>query len=76
MEFAGPGAVRRDLDPVGCDLPGRGVSSTTDAEIAVEHSVTRLRVAGVDLSAVHGIGHRIEALGLELLDLHPSDPPP
>ena len=43
-----------------------------DVEITVDHSVTRLRVVSVDASVLHGVLHRIEALGLELLDVHRS----
>jgi hypothetical protein len=44
-----------------------------DIEITIEHGVTRLRVVSVDASVVHGVLHRIEALGLELLDVHQVD---
>lgn len=41
-----------------------------DVEITVDHSVTRLRVVSPDSSVVHGVLHRIDVLGLDLLDLH------
>jgi hypothetical protein len=41
-----------------------------DVEITVDHSVTRLRVVSADSSVVHGVLHRIDVLGLDLLDLH------
>ena len=44
-----------------------------DVEITVDHSVTRLRVVSPDPSVVHGVLHRIEVLGLDLLDLHQVD---
>jgi hypothetical protein len=44
-----------------------------DVEISVEQSVTRLRVISVDASVVHGVLHRIDALDLELLDVHQVD---
>ena len=43
-----------------------------DIEISSDHSVTRLRVIS-DASSLHGILHRIDALGLELLDVHQID---
>jgi hypothetical protein len=44
-----------------------------DVEITVDHSVTRLRVISADSAVVHGVLHRIDMLGLELLDLHQVD---
>ena len=44
-----------------------------DVEITVEHSVSRLRVVSADASVLHGILNRIDALGLELLDVHHVD---
>lgn len=42
-----------------------------DVEISVDHSVTTLRLVDADAAVVlHGIIHRIEALGLQLLDVH------
>jgi hypothetical protein len=43
-----------------------------DLEITVDHSVTHLR-ASADTSMLHGVLHRIESLGLELLDVHQLD---
>jgi hypothetical protein len=42
-------------------------------EITVDHSVTRLRCTSCDASLLHGILHRIDTLGLELLDVHQID---
>jgi len=44
-----------------------------DVELTVDHGVTRLRVAGSDASALHGILDRIQSFGLELIDLHAGD---
>ena len=44
-----------------------------DVEITIEHAVTRLRVISVDPSVLHGVLNRIDALGLELLDVHQID---
>ena len=41
-----------------------------DLEISVEHGVTRLRLVSADASVLHGVLHRIDRLGLELLDVH------
>ena len=41
-----------------------------DVEVTVDQGVTRLRVVGADASVLYGVLHRIDALGLELLDLH------
>jgi hypothetical protein len=41
-----------------------------DVEITVERSITRFRVTRGDASLLHGILHRIDRLGLELLDVH------
>jgi hypothetical protein len=46
-----------------------------DAEVIADHGVTRLRIASPDASALHGILHRVEALGLELLDVHEEGSP-
>ena len=45
-----------------------------DVEITVGHSVTRLRLAGGDHPMLHGVLARIDALGLELLDVHRAAP--
>jgi hypothetical protein len=44
-----------------------------DAEITVDHSATRLRVTCLDASMLHGFLHRLDAFGLELLDVHQTD---
>ena len=44
-----------------------------DAEISIEHGVTRLRVVSVDASVLHGVLNRIAAFDLELLDVHQVD---
>ena len=44
-----------------------------DVEITIEHGVTRLHVISVDPSVLHGVLNRIDALGLELLDVHQID---
>jgi hypothetical protein len=47
-----------------------------DVEVTAEHGVTRLRVVSPDPSVLHGVLHRIDALGLELLDVRPIDEMP
>ena len=44
-----------------------------DVELTVDHGVTRLHLIGVDASALHGVLNRIDAMGLELLDVHHVD---
>jgi hypothetical protein len=44
-----------------------------DAEITVDHSATRLRVVCSDASMLHGLLHRLDAFGLELLDVHQTE---
>ena len=46
-----------------------------DLEVTVGHGVSRIRVVGGDPSRLHGVIHRVEALGLELLDVRrePAD---
>ena len=44
-----------------------------DVEVSVEHGVTRMRVLSPDPSVLHGLLHRLDALGLELLDVRPLD---
>jgi hypothetical protein len=46
-----------------------------DVEITIDRSVTRLRVVCNDTSTMHRILDRIEALGLELLDVRGIDEP-
>ncbi len=43
-----------------------------DVDVDGDHGVTRIPVGSSDSSVVHGVLHRIEALGLELLDVHPT----
>jgi hypothetical protein len=43
-----------------------------DVGVDVDHGVTRIRVGSPDSSVVHGVLHRVEVLGLELLDVHPT----
>ena len=40
-----------------------------DLEVSLGHSVTRIRLTGGDPSVLHGVIHRVESLGLELLDV-------
>ena len=54
------------------DEPLRG--EFEDVDLSVDHGVTRLRVVAADSSLLHGVLHRIDALGLELLDVHHVDP--
>ncbi len=42
-----------------------------DVEVTVANGVSRLRVTCPDPSVLHGILHRIDAYGLELLDVRP-----
>jgi hypothetical protein len=42
-----------------------------DVEVTVEHGVTRLRAVCPDPSVLHGVLHRLDDLGLELLDVRP-----
>lgn len=41
-----------------------------DLEVTVGHSVTHIRLGNPDPSALHGVIHRVESLGLELLEVH------
>ena len=47
-----------------------------DVEMTIGHGVSRLRVTCPDPSVLHGILHRIDAYGLELLDVRPIDEMP
>ena len=47
-----------------------------DVETTVEHGVTRMRVPSPDPSVLHGLLHRLEVLGLELLDVRSIDEMP
>jgi hypothetical protein len=44
-----------------------------DVEVMVDHGVSRLLVMCPDSSVLHGVLHRIDALGLELIDVRPID---
>ena len=47
-----------------------------DVEVSVVGDTTVLRRAGTDQAALHGLLHRIQDLGLEVLDVHlePAEP--
>ena len=47
-----------------------------DLEVTGEHGVSRLTMGAADTSALYGVLHRLEALGLEVLDVRPSDDTP
>jgi hypothetical protein len=47
-----------------------------DVDVTVEHGVSRLRVMCPDSSVLHGVLNRIDALGLELIDVRPIDEMP
>jgi len=47
-----------------------------DVEVTVAHGVSQVRVICPDPSALHGLLHRVEALGLELIDVRPLDDMP
>ena len=42
-----------------------------DLEVTLARGVTRLQVLSPDPSVLHGVLHRIEVLGLEVLDVRP-----
>lgn len=42
-----------------------------DVEMTIGHGVSRLRVLSADAAVLHGLLHRLEALGLELLEVRP-----
>ena len=44
-----------------------------DLDVTVARGVTHIRVQGSDPSMLHGVLHRMEALGLELLDVRRAD---
>ena len=44
-----------------------------DIDITSARGVTHLRFSRPDASMLHGVLARIEALGLEVLDVHPVD---
>jgi hypothetical protein len=47
-----------------------------DAEVSVVGDTTVMRRAGTDQAALHGLLHRIENLGLEVIEVHlePAEP--
>jgi hypothetical protein len=47
-----------------------------DVELSVVGDTTVLRRAGTDQAALHGLLHRIQDLGLEVIDVHlePAEP--
>ena len=47
-----------------------------DFDVAVGQGVTRVDVRRSDAAVLHGVLHRIEGLGLELLDVQPVDASP
>jgi hypothetical protein len=55
------------------EMDQRLLDEFADVEVAVEHGVTRLRVVCVDASVLHGVLIRIDAFGLELLDVRQVD---
>jgi len=44
-----------------------------DVEVTIGHGVSHLRVMCPDSSVLHGVLHRVHALGLELIDVRPID---
>jgi hypothetical protein len=42
-----------------------------DVDVTVERGVSRLRVMCPDSSVLHGVLNRIDALGLEVIDVRP-----
>ena len=47
-----------------------------DVQLIVGHGVTHLNVTSSDAAALHGLLHRLDVLGLELLDVRPIDEMP
>ena len=41
-------------------------------ELVAAHGVTQIRFIGDDAAALHGVLHRVEALGMELLGVRPG----
>ena len=49
-----------------------------DAKVVTDRGVTSLQVEDADSAALHGVLHRLDALGLEVLDVRPdpdTEPP-
>ncbi len=44
-----------------------------DVEMTIGNGVSRLRVVSSDAAVLHGLLHRLDAVGLELLDVRPID---
>jgi hypothetical protein len=44
-----------------------------DVETTIGDGVSHLRLASSDAAVLHGLLHRLEVLGLELLDVRPID---
>ena len=47
-----------------------------DVDVIVDHGVSRMRVVCPDSSVLHGVLNRIDALGLELIDVRSIDEMP
>jgi hypothetical protein len=44
-----------------------------DVETTIGHGVSHLRVVSSDAAVLHGLLHRLDVLGLELLEVRPID---
>ena len=64
------GRARAVVITVAGEIDDRLRDEFEDVHVHVDHGVTRIRVGTPDSAVVHGVLHRIEALGLELLDVH------
>jgi len=47
-----------------------------DVEMTCNRGVSRLRVVSADPSVLHGLLNRVDALGLQLIDVRPLDEMP
>jgi hypothetical protein len=47
-----------------------------DVEVTIDHGVTRLRVVSADASVLYGVLNRVDAFGLELLEVHQAEERP
>lgn len=45
-----------------------------DLEVTIDHSVTHIRIADAEPSVLHGLLHRVDLLGLELLEVQREGP--